>query len=170
MNTKLTEKEKQLSNKINSYRKSMGLKPLSVSKSLTFVARTHVKDSNKYYKEDQKDSRGIIGNLHSWSNHGNWKPVVYTDDHKYADLMWSKPAELTNYKGYGFEIAAMSYGNISPDEALQMWKNSQGHNDVIIGRGNWAKLNVMGIAIDGNFAYVWFGMDYNDPAGYHITY
>lgn len=89
----VSEKEAKLYYIINAYRESQGLQKLSFSKSLTIVARTHVSDSNTYTPENQRDSRGMQGNLHSWSNHGSWTPVVYTSDHEYAANMWSKPRE-----------------------------------------------------------------------------
>ena len=66
----LTEKEAKLYYMINAYRESLGLPKLSFSKSLTEVARAHVRDSNTYTPENQVDSRGVQGNLHSWSGNG----------------------------------------------------------------------------------------------------
>ena len=171
MDMELTPQEKELAKSINNYRKSLGLKPLNISKSLTYVARTHVKDSNENQPENQKDSRGIQGNLHSWSNKGNWKSVAYTSDHKYAELMWSKPSELTEYKGNGYEISMGVKGaNATPIMALNGWKNSSGHNAVITEEGVWEKtVNIMGVGIQGGYSHVWFGT-VEDPAGYHITY
>ena len=139
----------------------------SVSKSLTKVARTHVMDSNKYHPENQYDSRGIKGNLHSWSNHGNWTPVVYTPDHEYAKYMWSKPSEISEYKDDGFEIAYINTYNLTAKSALDGWKGSKLHNDVIIGTGFWSNLKVMGVGIDGDYSFVWFGVSENDPAGFY---
>lgn len=165
-NDSLTENEKELAILINQYRKSLNLKPLTISKSLTKVARTHVKDSNLNHPENGTDVRGVKGNLHSWSDQGSWKPVCYTSDHKYSDLMWSKPSELTQYKGSGFEISLYSSGTVTPKGALGGWKSSSGHNAVIIGEGYWSNLNTMGIGIDGNYSHVWFGME-DDSAGYY---
>lgn len=106
------------------------------------------------------------GNLHSWSNHGSWTPMVYTSDHQYAANMWSKPRELTSYTGNGYEISSWNSGNITPEDALDLWKNSSGHNAVMTTQGNWSDLKTMGVAIDGGYAHVWFGSA-ADPAGYY---
>ena len=162
----VSEKEAKLYYIINAYRESQGLQKLSFSKSLTIVARTHVSDSNTYMPENQRDSRGMQGNLHSWSNHGSWTPVVYTSDHEYAANMWSKPRELTSYTGNGYEISSWYSGSITPEDALELWKNSSGHNAVMTTQGNWSDLKTMGVAIDGKYAHVWFGSA-ADPAGYY---
>lgn len=162
----VSEKEAKLYYIINAYRESQGLQKLSFSKSLTIVARTHVSDSNTYTPEKQRDSRGMQGNLHSWSNHGSWTPMVYTSDHEYAANMWSKPRELTSYTGNGYEISSWNSGNITPEDALDLWKNSSGHNAVMTTQGDWSDLKTMGVAIDGKYAHVWFGSD-ADPAGYY---
>ena len=162
----VSEKEAKLYYIINAYRESQGLQKLSFSKSLTIVARTHVSDSNTYTPENQRDSRGMQGNLHSWSNHGSWTPMVYTSDHEYAANMWSKPRELTSYTGNGYEISSWYSGNITPEDALDLWKNSSGHNAVMTTQGNWSDLKTMGVAIDGKYAHVWFGSA-ADPAGYY---
>ena len=162
----VSEKEAKLYYIINAYRESQGLSKLSFSKSLTIVARTHVSDSNTYTPEKQRDSRGMQGNLHSWSNHGSWTPVVYTSDHEYAANMWSKPRELTSYTGNGYEISSWNSGNITPEDALDLWENSSGHNAVMTTQGNWSDLKTMGVAIDGKYAHVWFGSA-ADPAGYY---
>lgn len=162
----VSEKEAKLYYIINAYRENKGLQKLSFSKSLTIVARTHVSDSNTYTPEKQRDSRGMQGNLHSWSNHGSWTPVVYTSDHEYAANMWSKPRELTSYTGNGYEISSWNSGNITPEDALDLWKNSSGHNAVMTTQGNWSDLKTMGVAIDGKYAHVWFGSA-ADPAGYY---
>lgn len=162
----LTEKEAKLYYDINAYRESLGLQKLSFSKSLTTVARMHVVDANAYNPKDQVDARGVQGNLHSWSSHGNWTPVVYTGDHLYASAMWSKPRELTSYQGNGYENSAWSSGLLTPEVALDLWQHSEGHNAVMTTQGAWSDLKTMGVGIDGSYAFVWFGKD-ADPAGYY---
>ncbi len=162
----MTEKEAELSFLINQYREKEGLKTLSISKSLTEVARIHVKDSNQNHPETQVDERGIEGNLHSWSKSNQWTGGAYTSDHKYANMMWSKPSELTDYNGNGYEIAVFSSVGMNPVLALDLWKNSPPHNAVITGEGSWNNLKTFGVGIDGDYAFVWFGKE-DDPSGYY---
>lgn len=179
MDTPLSEKEKELVKLINDYRISLGKRPLNVSKSLTYVARTHTKDQILHFEYDLKDERGLPANLHSWSKYGNWTPVMYTDDHQYGALTRKKPAELTQYKLGGLEISVgqQNYDQvhqITPSVALRLWKNSPGHNHEII-KDNilydvYHAERIMGISIHDGFANVWFGSDPTDPAGFHITY
>lgn len=147
--------EKELLKLINQYRKTKKLPPIKLSPELTKVAKIHAKDLAKNNPDTGKC------NTHSWSDKGNWKACCYTDDHKKAALMWSKPAELTTYKSEGFEIAFQSSEDATPAEALAGWKKSSGHNNVIIERGNFNKMGwkAIGIAVEGNYALVWFGKE-----------
>jgi hypothetical protein len=103
-------------------------------------------------------------NLHSWSTKGNWIPCCYTDDHAELEKVWSKPSELTDCSGKGYEIASY-YWNSNPlkqmtaEQALEQWKKSSGHNAVLINKSNWKDNNwqAIGIGIYGNFAAIWFG-------------
>ena len=162
----LSEAEANLYYLINEYRESLGLSKLSFSKSLTSVARAHVKDSHDYTPRLQLDDRGIQGNLHSWSNNGNWSGGAYTPDHEHAQIMWDKPSELTDYTGAGYEISVYHSIGIDPKLALDLWKSSSGHNEVIIGDNDWSFITTMGVAMDKNYSHVWFGGD-EDPAGYY---
>lgn len=147
----LSEEEYKLYEMIMQYRKTKNLPVIPLSASLTFVAQTHCKDMMENPPQQPC-------NMHSWSNKGKWKPVCYTSDHKKADLMWSKPSELTKYKGNGYEISFWSSNAVRANEALQSWKKSSGHNTVIINSGIWKeKWNAIGIGIVGNYAVVWFG-------------
>lgn len=151
---KLNADEKELYNLLMQYRKSKGLPAIPLSKSLTFVAQTHAQDLDDYYEP------GDGCNLHSWSDQGGWEAVCYTDDHKQAKLMWSKPQELTKYKGNGYEIAfSTSIDYLAdPAAALANWKTSKYHNAVILNRGVWRrKWNAIGIGVYGSYAVVWFG-------------
>ena len=165
----LSPYEAELAVLINEYREEKGLPRLKISKSLTEVARIHTKDQISHPDLDkQVDSRGIKGNLHSWSyGSDKWKGVIYTPDHVYADLVWSKPSELTNYKGKGYEISCVMHnGKITPDIALNLWKKSPAHNGTIIGEGYWNRLNTFGVGIENGYANVWWGNE-EDPDGYY---
>ncbi|WP_213587510.1 S-layer homology domain-containing protein [Paenibacillus sp. J2TS4] len=157
----LSSKEQQLADLINEYREELGLPAMQVSKSLTKVARYHVYDSHV------NQPSGEDCNLHSWSDKGDWTGGCYTRDHKNASLMWDKPKEITNnsYEGLGFEISYWNSLEATPTNALEGWKKSPGHNDVIIGVDYWSKLRFMGVSVEGNYAHVWFGIE-EDPNGY----
>lgn len=158
----INEDEQQLYNYIMEYRKEKGLPEIPLSKALTYVAQTHCKDLYYNKPDIKKDC-----NAHSWSNKGSWSPCCYTSDHKKAECMWDKPKELTNYTGYGFEIACGSSEPIydgyvmTPEYAIQSWKKSPPHNAVIINSGIWKdeQWNAIGIAIYKGFAVVWFGRE-----------
>jgi hypothetical protein len=150
--------DKTLYGLINHYRQEQGLSVVPYSPSLTFVAETHLDDLIQYYTLDEEC------NLHSWSENGNWTACCYTSDHEQAECMWDKPAELTNYEGAGYEIVAYKTNGITAERALELWKDSEGHNNVISNLGTWSGVewNAMGTAIRGGYAIVWFGQE-KDP-------
>ncbi|CAF3362897.1 unnamed protein product [Rotaria socialis] len=155
----MNAKEKEIFALINNYRQQYGLPTLQASANLAYVAHTHAVD----VVQNSPAVNG--GNAHSWSNKGNWKPVIYTPDHRQAQLMWSKPSEISNYKYYGFEIA-YGFGDyrdrdrtVDPVQSVNAWKNSPAHKDVIIQRGAFQNMpmKAMGVGIYKGFACVWFG-------------
>lgn len=155
MSQSLTDKEKDLFYKIMSYRKQHGLSDIPISKSLNIVAKTHVNDLQQNYQLNNDC------NLHSWSNKGKWLPVCYKGSASDAKLMWSKPSELTAYKGNGYEIAFYSSGTVDTQKALNVWQSSKGHNNIILNKDIWSssKFNAIGIGISDNYAVVWFGTE-----------
>lgn len=156
LQTGLTAKEQELFDGINRYRAENGLPAFDLHRDLVTVARTHVVDSMRNSPMDLRDTRGIQGNLHSWSLSPYWSGGAYTSDHAYADIMWHKPRELTNFSGNGYENAYYQSGSASPSRALYAWKNSAGHRAVILGEGPWARMTQMGLAIEGEYAFLWF--------------
>ncbi len=153
----LTQKEQNLYNEINALRKQNGLPALALSMELTKVARVHVLDSKKNSPKNLTDPSGEKGNLHSWSVSEHWSGGAYTSDHKYAEMMWNKPTELSNYLSRGYEIAAWSSIDLSPKEAVDLWNSSTEHRNVILGNENWDTLSTFGVGIDGSYAFAWFG-------------
>lgn len=154
----LSEEEQKLYDLVMEYRAEKGLPEIPLSPSLTIVAQTHVKDLM------ENDPTSDECNLHSWSSNGNWTPCCYTDDHAEAEKMWSKPSELTSYTGNGYEIASYYWSSnpikqMTAEQALEQWKNSSGHNAVLINKSNWKDNNwqAIGIGIYGNYAAIWFG-------------
>ncbi|MCH2193236.1 CAP domain-containing protein [Kordia sp.] len=153
---KLTQEEQKLYDLLMEYRKENNLPPIPLSKSLTFVAQTHVKDLH-----NNNPNKGKTCNMHSWSDKGNWTACCYTRDHKKAACMWNKPRELTSYQGHGFEIAYGSTSKrymVNAEDTLEGWKKSSAHNKVILNIGKWKNSwNAIGVGMYKNYAVVWFG-------------
>jgi len=148
----------ELVDEVNAYRMMNGLQAIPLSPSLCNVAEQHTQD---LYDNAPHAPAGC--NLHSWSDQGAWSACCYTPDHAEAQCMWDKPSELTVYPGYGYENAAS--GVATAAGALNLWKNSSGHNDVILNQDIWTNLtwNAMGASIYQGYAVLWFGQQV-DPA------
>jgi uncharacterized protein YkwD len=82
--------------------------------------------------------------------------------------MWNKPGELTNYTANGYEIAYWTNESLDPKafaaKALRIWKNSPGHNSVIINIRDWRKVEwkAMGVGYYKGYMVVWFGAEPDD--------
>ena len=156
----MNEREKELYKQIMEYRSKKRLNSISISPALTKVAQCHIRDLNNFPPEKKCG-------MHSWSENGPWKPVCYSRNSKGPALMWSKPAELTSYSGNGYEIAFWTTDTaFTAEDALNGWKTSPPHNSVIMNLGMWkdSKWKAIGIAVEGNYAVVWFGVE-TDSAG-----
>jgi hypothetical protein len=155
----LNSDEYKLYTLIMDYRADLNLSIIPLSTSLCYVAQQHVFD----LEENNPISANC--NLHSWSDKGSWSECCYTSDHAQASCMWDKPRELTDYTGNGYEIAFAHSAIATPEAALNGWKNSAGHNNVIINADIWnTEWKAIGIGIRGKFAVVWFGHE-DDMAG-----
>lgn len=142
-----------LADRINDYREDHDLEPIPLSPALMETAKAHV--------HDLMVNEPVQGecNLHSWSDKGDWTECCYTDDHANAACMWSKPGEIAGYPGDGYEIAAWASPSINAESALEQWKDSPGHNAVILNKDIWKdnQWRALGAAINREYAVVWFG-------------
>lgn len=145
--------EMKLYNMISEYRNRFDLPPIPLSKSLCFVASTHVKDLF-FHHPDQSPC-----NFHSWSDKGQWKPFCYPRDENKKNSVWDKPKELTKYKGKGYEIVYWENNPVSIDSIIPFWKSIDYFNSFLMNAGKWEskKWNAIGIAIYENYAAAWFG-------------
>jgi hypothetical protein len=149
----LTDDELHLYKLIMNHRLKNGLESIPVSSSSSYVAKLYVRDLEMHPPSG-------ASSIHSWSEYGSW--TSFCDSDSGSDkYMWSKPAELTNYKGKGYEIAAWTSGRMNPDTALSLWADSPEHNAIITNDGNWKnrQWNAVGVAISGHYAVVWFGKE-----------
>ena len=162
----LSGEEAELARLINEYRYANGQNAVPVTRSLTEVAQRHVYDLDQYQPDGGTDYRGVLCNMHSWSNQGFWRSLCYTPDHAYAAGMWNKPREITNYQylGNGFEIAYETYAQANAPEGFRVLLSA--YDDIILNKNFWANYDwpAMGVGLYGHHAVVWFG-DVEDPQG-----
>lgn len=164
--TCISDQEAELLGQIDQYRIDNSLPTVPWSKSLTTVAQWHVIDA---IQNDDVIFTSLC-NQHSWSDTQPelWQAVCYTDNHANAAKMWSKPAEITDgvYPWSGYEISGWGYRSVT--DVLNGWRNSPGHNDVILNRGIWTLYpwKAMGVGVDltHRYYYVWFST-VQDPQG-----
>ncbi len=143
----------QLIRVVNAYRAENSLPSIPASPSLCTVAAAHTRDLAEHAPHARPPC-----NAHSWSDRGDWTPCCYTADHAKAECMWNKPRELTRYTGNGYENAAEGITN--PAEALQGWRSSPAHNEVILNRGIWrSPWRAIGADVHEGFAVLWFGKE-----------
>ena len=132
---------------VNGYRASAGLTRVAHSCSLCAVADAHTIEHN-----------AGVAEAHSWAN------CNFDRD---PNCMWGKPQELTNYPGRGYENFAWSSNKITPAKALDLWKNSPGHNAVMLNQGIFANLawKAMGASVSGGYSVLWFGEEEDTNCG-----
>lgn len=149
----MTQEEQELAEAVNKIRIKHGKKPIKLSVSLAFVARTHVKDLETNHPDTS------VCNLSSWSNKGKWTPVCYNPYVVDRKAMWDKPRELTRYPYNGYELAGYMQNGIIVDSLAELWDTLWQSMDMILTEGRWSKKSwmAMGVGIDGNYASVWFG-------------
>jgi hypothetical protein len=153
----------ELPKQINDYRNQNGLDSIKLSGKLSAVAFAHILDLSTHQPHQ---ACGASGNLHSWSDNGNWqgkygdgnwKGCCYPSDHSNQPCMWDKPKEIAGYQSYGYEIAHS--GSATAQAALNSWKKSPLHNDVILNKNIWANFpwKAIGAVHGGGYACAWFG-------------
>jgi hypothetical protein len=152
--------EVHLYKKINEYRKQYDLPPIPLSRSLCYVAKTHVRDLF-FNRPDQ----GAC-NFHSWSDKGQWKPFCYPRDEKKNSSVWDKPKEISPYNSKGYEIVYWENNAATIDSILPFWISIDYFNSFMISAGKWLGKNwqAIGIGIYENYAAAWFG-EIPDPEG-----
>jgi len=147
----IEKSELSLFDAINKYRSQKGQGELQLSKSLSFVAHTHLND----IRLNSKDEHGC--NLNSWSDKGKWIPCCFDGKQKSLDLMTSKPSEIIGFRGKGYEIVIAAKKGISTKDLTGLWLNTKGTQDFILNKGQWSNRNwqCMGVSIYKGFASIW---------------
>jgi hypothetical protein len=118
--------------------------------------------------------------MHSWSDKGAWTACCFPDTrfHTQPDAAtlrcsWDKPRELSDYPGTGYEntlFDADAEDDATPASALEEWKKSKSHHELMINGGTWVdnKFNAVGAGFLGKYAVMWIGEDF-DLAGSDVA-
>lgn len=142
----VSNEESALLDAVNSYRASQGLAPVKISASLS-------KLGNRRMLDLQLNVKTIS---HSWSN-----CRYEVSDEKTWPCLTDSPRRLrSGYTGQGYETLFRAMGRrATAAAALEAWKKSSLHNSIILNRGMFAAMpwEEMGVAIEGEFAALWFG-------------
>jgi len=138
--------EKTLFDLVNSYRRASERPPVRLSQSLSIVANRRMLDLEQNLKTL----------THSWSD-----CKYELSDSKTWHCVTNAPRKLKcGYTGDGYEtLYRRSKGDATPVLALTEWKKSQLHNSIILNEGMFKNLpwDEVGIAINGQYAALWFG-------------
>ncbi|MFN0141398.1 MAG: CAP domain-containing protein, partial [Pyrinomonadaceae bacterium] len=138
--------EKALFDLVNKYRIANGRGAIRYSAPLSKVANRRMLDLKQNLK--------IL--THSWSN---CKYDIKEEKTWYC--VTEAPKRLNSgYGGQGYEtLYRTTMGKALPVSALDAWKKSTLHNSIILNMGTFKDLDweEMGVAIDGQFAALWFG-------------
>lgn len=150
-----------------SYRESLGLPAIPLSKALSATAGRHVLDTRENIWAAGLELPGNA-NLHSWSD------AFYLEDNSAPEAMWEAPARVnTGYASPGYEISAAGFD--STGAALDGWIASPSHNAILSNTGIWADAAFLafGVGVDtspgagiygGRIFHVWFGEAADDAA------
>ena len=142
----VNQTEKELYRIVNEYRAEHNLPPIPLSESLSIVANRHLLDI----------TLNIKSLTHGWSN----CPYDIKDTNTWNCVFESPKRLKVDYSGKGFEnLYRTSRGSATPVSALEAWKKSAMHNALILNLGSWenTKFDAFGIAINGQYAALWFG-------------
>ena len=149
----ISKNEYQLFKDINIYRKAMGKTPLSLSKSLSFVASKHIEDI-LVHKSDSNECSDF-----SWS-YGNEGDDCCVSE-KETNLLCSrkKPLFLTNYPDIAYEMLFYDDHQADPTNALRFWKSIKQSKDMLLCEGKYSEYQwlAVGIAIQDKYVSLWLG-------------
>lgn len=152
----IDEEELALANQVNHFRKQNDLNVLPVSAALSYVADVHVKDLYLHYNP--------LGdcNLLSWSDGGRWKECCASGED--YDCMHGKPAELTQYRGKGYELVYYQNTQVTSGLAFNAWKENASAKNMILQQGKYEDKNwqALGVALFDGYASIWFGESTDD--------
>lgn len=149
----ISQDEYELFQLINDYRLAYGLPKIPLSKSLSFVAKTHVKDLSVYYNPKSNC------NMHSWSKNGTWVPICFPEEQSKKNNVWLKAKEIVGYSSEAYEVTYWSNVANQPNNIFGFWSEQKPSSDMLFNKGQWANSswNAIGIGIKNGYAVAFFG-------------
>ncbi|NKC30654.1 CAP domain-containing protein [Falsiroseomonas selenitidurans] len=163
----LSAEEMALYRLLMAHRAAHGLPPVPLSRALSITAARHAVDTVEnlggFHVGEPGESRA-----HAWSYmpYDGRNPATWPG-------MWEAPGRLgTGYLPAAYEISTgiTGPGNppMTPAIAMQSWRASPAHEDVILNRGQWSPARLhwraVGIGLYRGVAHVWWGAE-PDPSG-----
>jgi hypothetical protein len=143
----------ELENEINKERSRNGLGPLKCDHNMRWVANQHVNNQlDNGYTFGKEFPNGCNG--HSWFGAVG---CCFSTDSATWPCMWNKPLELSKWDDRnGYEISSWTTGAMTPATALESWRGSSGHYNVILTQGEWTDLKTVGCGWRKTVAHCWF--------------
>merc|ERR1711936_288286 len=122
---------------------------------MRWVANRHLDDEQEAASNGWK--RDSKCNPHSWLVK---YPCCYSDRSD-GECMWNKPYELSGWDNrQGFEITVGPFGGtMTPDLAMQTWRDPPSHYNLIMTQGGWTDLKTVGCAYRKSTAHCWFAKE-----------
>lgn len=138
---------------INQYREKLSLDPIPLSKSLSYVAKTHAIDLSENYNASDDC------NMYSWSDKGDWKPFCYPADQNRKNDIKDKANEISGYPGKAYEITYWDNTDVSPEDILSFWTGIEYTGSLISNASKFSSISwkSMGVGINQDYVLVWFG-------------
>lgn len=145
--------EYQLYLLINDYRKAFAQTPIILSKSLSYVAKTHARDLAGNFNPDSSC------NMHSWSDKGKWTPICYPSEQSKKNNVRLKAKEIIGYPSEAFEITYWSNVENPAQQILSFWCKKMPSKNLLLNLEEWDDViwNAIGIGIEEGYAVVWLG-------------
>jgi len=143
----------ELETEINKERARNGLGPLKCDHNMRWVANKHVENQlDNGYTDGKEFPNGCNG--HSWL--GDIGCCFSTHEATWP-CMWNKPLELSKWDDRnGYEISVWNSATITPSGAVDSWRGSSAHHNVILTQGDWTDLKTVGCGWRKTVAHCWF--------------
>lgn len=149
----ISQKEYQLFELINEYRAKLMLDPITLSNSLSYVAKTHAKDLALNYPI------GEDCNMHSWSANGDWKPFCFPSDQNRKNDVKDKARELTSYPGKAWEITYWDNQELDLKSVVEFWTSIEYTAAILSNTEKWKDIawKSIGVGIHEGYVLLWLG-------------